>query len=58
MNLLKSAEIASGRAAGQITTPIPKPVTPSTPSAAPGVPKYDAAKESRYQEWKKRQEGQ
>jgi len=58
MNLLKSAEIASGRAAGQITTPIPKPVTPSTPSAAPVMPKYDAAKESRYQEWKKRQEGQ
>jgi hypothetical protein len=58
MNLLKSAEIASGRAAEQIPTPMPKPVVPRTPSAAPGVPKYDAAKESRYQEWKKRQEGQ
>jgi len=37
MNLLKSAEIASGRAAGQITAPIPKPVTPGTPSATPAT---------------------
>ena len=58
MNLLKSAELASGRAAGQISSPIPKPVITPAPSAAPVLPKYDAAKESRYQEWKKRQEGQ
>lgn len=57
MNLLKSAELASGRAAGQISAPLPQPITPAAPSATPGLPKFDAAKEKRYQEWLKTQGG-
>jgi hypothetical protein len=38
-NLLKSAEVASGRAAGQITAPIPK--LPTAP-ASDGLPSQDA----------------
>ena len=39
-NLLKSAEVASGRAASQITAPIPK--VPTTPIATNGLPSQDA----------------
>jgi hypothetical protein len=39
-NLLKSAEVASGRAASQITTPIPK--LPTAPAASGGLPSQDA----------------
>ncbi len=39
-NLLKSAEVASGRAASQITAPIPK--VPTTPIASNGLPSQDA----------------
>ena len=50
-NLLKSAEVASGRAASQITAPIPKlPTTPAQPEQTSPM-KYDPAKEQRYQNW-------
>ena len=50
-NLLKSAEVASGRAAGQITAPIPKlPTTPTQPEQTSPF-QYDPAKEQRYQNW-------
>ena len=39
-NLLKSAEVASGRAAKEITAPIPK--LPTTPAASGGLPSPDA----------------
>jgi hypothetical protein len=39
-NLLKSAEVASGRAAGQITAPIPK--LPTAPATSGGLPSQDA----------------
>jgi hypothetical protein len=39
-NLLKSAEVASGRAAGQITAPIPK--LPTAPATTDGLPSQDA----------------
>jgi hypothetical protein len=39
-NLLKSAEVASGRAASQITAPIPK--LPTIPAASGGLPSQDA----------------
>jgi hypothetical protein len=55
MNLLKSAELASGRAAEQISAPIPKPVDFSRQQTPQGVPKFDAKKEERYQEWLKSQ---
>ena len=50
-NLLKSAEVASGRAAGQITAPIPKlPTVPAQPEQTSPF-QYDPAKEQRYQNW-------
>jgi hypothetical protein len=50
-NLLKSAEVASGRAASQITAPIPKlPPAPAQPAQTPSL-QYDPAKEQRYQNW-------
>jgi len=50
-NLLKSAEVASGRAASQITAPIPKvPVAPVQPQQTSPF-QYDPAKEQRYQNW-------
>jgi hypothetical protein len=57
MNLLKSAELASGRAAEQISAPIPKPVDFSKQQTPQGVPKFDPEKEARYQEWLKSQRG-
>jgi hypothetical protein len=39
-NLLKSAEVASGRAASQITAPIPK--LPTAPATTGGLPSQDA----------------
>ena len=39
-NLLKSAEVSSGRAAGQITAPIPK--LPTAPATSGGLPTQDA----------------
>jgi hypothetical protein len=39
-NLLKSAEVASGRASGQITAPIPK--LPTAPATSGGLPTQDA----------------
>jgi hypothetical protein len=57
MNLLKSAELASGRAAEQISAPIPKPVDYSKQQTPQGVPKFDPEKEARYQEWLKSQRG-
>jgi len=39
-NLLKSAEVASGRAASQITAPIPK--LPTAPATSGGLPSQDA----------------
>jgi hypothetical protein len=57
MNLLKSAELASGRAAEQISAPIPKPVDFSRQQPTQGVPKFDPEKEARYQEWLKSQRG-
>jgi hypothetical protein len=57
MNLLKSAELASGRAADQISAPIPKPVDFSKQQTPQGVPKFDPEKETRYQEWLKSQRG-
>jgi hypothetical protein len=55
MNLLKSAELGSGRAAEQISAPIPKPVDYSKQQTPQGVPKFDPKKEERYQEWLKSQ---
>jgi hypothetical protein len=50
-NLLKSAEVSSGRAAGQITAPIPKlPTAPTQPEQTSPF-QYDPAKEQRYQNW-------
>ena len=50
-NLLKSAEVASGRAASQITAPIPKlPTAPAQPAQTAPM-QYDPAKEQRYQNW-------
>jgi hypothetical protein len=57
MNLLKSAELASGRAAEQISAPIPKPVDFSRQQTPQGVPKFDAEKEARYQKWLESQRG-
>lgn len=37
-NLLKSAQIASGRAGADIPTPMPKPITPQAQEAAPTLP--------------------
>jgi hypothetical protein len=55
-NLLKSAEIASGRAANQITAPIPAPVVPKQQIETSPF-KYEPAKEDRYQQWLKKQQG-
>jgi hypothetical protein len=50
-NLLKSAEVASGRAAKDITAPIPKlPTAPAQPEQTSPF-QYDPAKEQRYQNW-------
>jgi hypothetical protein len=49
-NLLKSAEVASGRAAKEITAPIPAPITPKQPEQTSPF-QYDPAKEQRYQNW-------
>ena len=49
-NLLKSAEVASGRAASQITAPIPAPVSPKQQVETSPF-QYDPAKEQRYQNW-------
>jgi hypothetical protein len=57
MNLLKSAELASGRATEQISAPIPKPVDFSRQQTPQGVPKFDAEKEARYQKWLESQRG-
>jgi hypothetical protein len=57
MNLLKSAELASGRAAEQISAPIPKPVDYSKQQTPQGVPKFDPEKEARYQKWLESQRG-
>jgi hypothetical protein len=56
-NLLKSAEIASGRAANQITAPIPKLPSTTTQPEQTSPFQYDAAKEDRYQQWLKKQQG-
>jgi hypothetical protein len=56
-NLLKSAEVASGRAAGQITAPIPKLPSTTTQPEQTSPFQYDAAKEDRYQQWLKKQQG-
>jgi hypothetical protein len=56
-NLLRSAEIASGRAAGQITAPIPKLPSTTTQPEQTSPFQYDAAKEDRYQQWLKKQQG-
>ena len=50
-NLLKSAEVASGRAAGQITAPIPKVPTTPVQQEQTSPFQYDPAKEQRYQNW-------
>jgi hypothetical protein len=55
-NLLKSAEVASGRAAKDITAPIPKVVTPTTPVEQAPPLSYTPDKEKRYQDWLKKQE--
>jgi hypothetical protein len=49
-NLLKSAEVASGRAAKEITAPIPAPIVPKQPVETSPF-QYDPAKEQRYQNW-------
>ncbi len=49
-NLLKSAEVASGRAAKEITAPIPAPVSPKQQVETSPF-QYDPAKEQRYQNW-------
>lgn len=49
-NLLKSAEVASGRAAKEITVPIPAPVVPKQQIETSPF-QYDPAKEQRYQNW-------
>jgi hypothetical protein len=56
-NLLRSAEIASGRAANQITAPIPKLPSTTTQPEQTSPFQYDAAKEDRYQQWLKKQQG-
>jgi hypothetical protein len=50
MNLLKAAEVASGRAGKEITAPIPAPVVPKQPVETSPF-QYDPAKEQRYQNW-------
>jgi hypothetical protein len=57
MNLLKSAELASGRAAEQISAPFPKPIDFTTQQTPQGVPKFDPEKEARYQKWLESQRG-
>jgi hypothetical protein len=49
-NLLESAKVASGRAAKEITAPIPAPITPKQPEQTSPF-QYDPAKEQRYQNW-------
>jgi len=55
-NLLKSAEVASGRAAKEITAPIPAPVVPKQQIETSPF-QYEPAKEDRYQQWLKKQQG-
>ena len=50
MNLLKAAEVASGRAGKEITAPIPAPVVPKQQIETSPF-QYDPAKEQRYQNW-------
>ena len=50
-NLLKSAEVASGRAAKEITAPIPKVPTTPVQQEQTSPFQYDPAKEQRYQNW-------
>lgn len=50
MNLLKAAEVASGRAGKEITAPIPAPISPKQQIETSPF-QYDPAKEQRYQNW-------
>jgi hypothetical protein len=51
INLLKSAELGAGRAAKDITVPVPKvPKTPVQPEQTSPL-QYDPDKEQRYQNW-------
>ena len=51
INLLKSAELGAGRAAKDITVPVPKaPTTPLQPEKTSPL-QYDPDKEQRYQNW-------
>ena len=50
INLLKSAELGAGRAAKDITVPIPAPVVPKQQIETSPF-QYDPAKEQRYQNW-------
>ena len=51
INLLKSAELGAGRAAKDITVPVPKaPTTPVQPEKTSPL-QYDPDKEQRYQNW-------
>jgi len=56
MNLLESARVASGRAAKEITAPIPTPIIPKQQVETSPF-QYDPAKEDRYQQWLKKQGG-
>jgi len=49
-NLLESAKVASGRAAKEITAPIPAPVVPKQQTETSPF-QYDPAKEQRYKNW-------
>jgi hypothetical protein len=49
-NLLESAKVASGRAAKEITAPIPAPIVPKQQTETSPF-QYDPAKEQRYQNW-------
>jgi hypothetical protein len=49
-NLLESAKVASGRAAKEITAPIPAPIVPKQQIETSPF-QYDPAKEQRYQNW-------
>jgi hypothetical protein len=51
INLLKSAELGAGRAAKDITAPMPKVPTTTTKPEQTSPFQYDPAKEQRYQNW-------
>jgi hypothetical protein len=55
-NLLESAKVGSGRAAKEITVPIPAPVVPKQQVETSPF-KFEPAKEDRYQQWLKQQQG-